>query len=360
MTPLNKRRLKNFKANRRGYYSLILFGFLFVGSLFAEFIANDKPIAFTLNDELYLPVFFFYTEAELGGELLTEADYRDPFVADLIDANGWSLWPPVRFRFDTVDWDVQGNLPNPPDGRHLFGTDGIGRDVLAMIIYGFRLSVVFGLSMTLLSSVIGVTVGAFQGYFGGMTDLLGQRVVEIWAGLPVLLVLIILASVVEPNFYWLLLILALFSWMALVGVVRAEFLRARNFDFVRAARALGVSDLTIMRRHVLPNAMVATLTYLPFLLNGSITTLTALDFLGFGLPTSEPSLGRLLEQARTNLQAPWLGITAFAALATMLTLLIFVGEAVRDALDPRRTLTQATAAESSSQSSSHSKGAVSP
>jgi microcin C transport system permease protein len=338
VSPLNRRRLANFKANRRGYYSLIIFGILFFGSLFAEIIANDRPIAFTLDGELYLPVLFTYTEEELGGELPTPAYYRDPYVERLISADGWVLWPPVRYRHDTIDWEIQGNLPNPPDRRHLLGTDGLGTDVLAKFIYGFRLSVMFGLTMTLISSVIGIAVGAFQGYFGGMTDLLGQRVVEIWAGLPVLLVLIILASMVEPNVYWLLLILALFSWMALVGVVRAEFLRARNFDFVRAARALGVSDLTIMRRHVLPNAMVATLTYLPFILNGSITTLTALDFLGFGLPVSEPSLGRLLEQARTNLQAPWLGITAFAALATMLTLLIFIGEAVRDALDPRRTL----------------------
>jgi len=341
VTPLNQRRLANFKANRRGFYSLIIFLVLFFASLFAEFIANEKPIAFTLHDELYLPVFFSYTESELGGELETEAYYRDPYVEALINADGWVLWPPVRYSHDTIDWEIEGHLPNPPSADHLLGTDGLATDVLAKIIYGFRLSVLFGLSLTLISSVIGITVGAFQGYFGGMTDLLGQRIVEIWAGLPVLLMLIILASVVEPNVYWLLLILAFFSWMALVGVVRAEFLRARNFDFVRAARALGVSNLTIMRRHVLPNAMVATLTYLPFILNGSITTLTALDFLGFGLPISEPSLGRLLEQARTNLQAPWLGVTAFAALATMLTLLIFVGEAVRDALDPRRTLANA-------------------
>jgi microcin C transport system permease protein len=321
---------------------LIAFSILFVLSLFAELLANDRPIAFTLDGELYVPVLASYTEEQLGGELPTEAYYRDPYVEALISRDGWVLWPPIRFRHDTIDWGIEGHLPTPPDGRHLLGTDGIGTDVLAKIIYGFRLSVLFGLSMTVISSAIGVAVGAFQGYFGGMTDLLGQRVVEIWAGLPILLVLIILASVVEPNIYWLLLILAFFSWIALVGVVRAEFLRARNFDFVRAARGLGVSNLTIMRRHVLPNAMVATLTYLPFILNGSITTLTALDFLGFGLPTSEPSLGRLLEQARTNLQAPWLGITAFAALGTMLTLLIFVGEAVRDAFDPRRTLTSST------------------
>lgn len=343
MSPLNRRRLASFRANRRGFYSLIAFLVLFVASLFAEFIANDRPIAFTRNGELHLPVFFTYTEAELGGELPTAAYYRDPYVQALIGENGWVLWPPIRFSHDTIDWDIDGHLPSPPDGRHLLGTDGLGSDVLAKVLYGFRLSVLFGLTLTVLSSAIGIAVGAFQGYFGGLTDLIGQRFVEIWAGLPILLVLIILASMVEPNVVWLLLILAMFSWMALVGVVRAEFLRTRNFDFVRAARALGVSDLTIMRRHVLPNAMVATLTYLPFILNGSITMLTALDFLGFGLPVSEPSLGRLLEQARTNLQAPWLGLTAFAALATMLTLLIFVGEAVRDALDPRRTLGASTA-----------------
>lgn len=338
MSPLNQRRLENFRANRRGYYSAITFVVLFVLSLFAEFLANDKPIVFSQHGRLHAPVLFFYSEKQLGGELETEADYRDPYVMDLINADGWALWPPVRYSFDNVDWDIDGNLPNPPDARHLLGTDGLGRDVLAKVIYGFRLSVLFGMSMTLASAAIGIAVGAFQGYFGGLTDLVGQRLVEVWSGLPILLVLIVLASIVKPNVYWLLLILALFSWMALVGVVRAEFLRARNFDFVRAARALGVPNLVIMRRHVLPNAMVATLTYLPFLLNGSITTLTALDFLGFGLPVTEPSLGRLLEESRMNLQAPWLGIAAFTALATMLTLLIFVGEAVRDALDPRRTL----------------------
>ena len=338
MSPINERRLQNFKANKRGYYSAWIFGVLFVLTLGAELIANDKPILFSLHGELYAPVLFVYSEKELGGEFETEADYRDPFMIELIDQNGWALWPPIPFAADTIDWTLEPPYPHPPDGRHLLGTNGLGNDVLAILIYGFRLSVSFGLVLTLVSSVIGITVGALQGYFGGMVDLVGQRLVEIWAGLPILLILIILASMVEPNVYWLLGILAAFSWMALVGVVRAEFLRARNFEFVRAARALGVSDLTIMWRHVLPNATVAALTYLPFILNGAITTLTALDFLGFGLPLEDPSLGRLLQQAKSNLHAPWLGLIAFATLAVMLTLLIFIGEAVRDALDPRRTL----------------------
>ena len=337
MNTANTRRWKNFKANRRGYWSFWLFLGLFMVTLFADFIANDRPILFVKGGELYLPVWFTYTEIELGGEFPTEPDYRDPYVVDLIEADGWVLWPPVRFRFDTVDWDITEPLPAPPGRTHWLGTDAMGTDVFAKLLYGFRLSVLFGLTLTLVSSLIGVLVGSLQGYFGGLVDLLGQRFVEIWAGLPILFVLIILASLVEPNVFWLLGILSLFSWMALVGVVRAEFLRARNFDFVRAARALGVSNPVIMARHVLPNAMVATLTFLPFILNASIATLTALDFLGFGLPVTSPSLGRLLAQARANLQAPWLGLTAFFALATMLTLLIFIGEAVRDALDPRRT-----------------------
>ena len=338
MTPLNKRRLANFRANRRGYYSLWIFVGLFVISLGAEFVANDKPIVFAKGGQLYWPVFIEYSEVELGGVLETEAWYLDPHVQQLIEAdNGWMLWPPIRYSFDTIDWSLS-RVPAPPSRDHWLGTDDLGTDLLAQLIYGFRISVLFGLSLTLMSSAIGIFAGAVQGYFGGWTDLIGQRIVEIWAGLPVLFVLIILASVVEPNFFWLLGILTLFSWMALVAVVRAEFLRARNFEFVRAARALGVSNPRIMVRHVLPNAMVATLTYLPFLLNGSITTLTALDFLGFGMPLESPSLGRLLSTAKANLQAPWIGLSAFVTLATLLTLLIFVGEAVRDAFDPRRTL----------------------
>ncbi len=337
MTPLTRRRLANFRANRRGYVSLWLFAVLFAGSLFAEFIANDRPIVFSQHGELHFPVWFAYSEAELGGVLEAEAWYPDPFVMELIEADGWAVWPPVRFAHDTIDWSIE-DLPSPPDGTHLLGTDSGGTDVFAKVLYGFRLSVLFGLSLTIVSSAIGVLVGALQGYFGGLTDLLGQRLVEIWEGLPILFVLIILASLVEPNVFLLLGILALFSWMALVGVVRAEFLRARNFEFVRAARALGVSNLVIMRKHVLPNATVAALTYLPFILTGAITILTFLDFLGFGLPYDAPSFGRLLSSAKANLQAPWLGITVFVALAVLLTLLIFIGEAVRDALDPRRAI----------------------
>ena len=338
MSPLNQRRWDNFKANRRGYYSAWIFAVLFGLTLCAELIANDKPIVFGLNGDVYFPVLFTYTEAELGGEFETEADYREPYMRALIDEQGWAIWPPIPYAADTLDWALEPPYPNPPSARHLLGTNGLGNDVLAVLIYGFRLSVLFGIFLTLISSAIGITVGALQGYFGGLVDLIGQRFVEIWAGLPILLILIILASMVEANVFWLLAILSLFSWMALVGVVRAEFLRARNFEFVRAARAMGVSALTIMRRHVLPNAMVAALTYLPFILNGAITTLTALDFLGFGLPLEDPSLGRLLQQATQNLHAPWLGLIAFSALAVMLTLLIFIGEAVRDALDPRRNV----------------------
>lgn len=342
MTPINQRRWQNFKANKRGYYSLWIFGVLFGLTLCAELIANDKPIMFSLKGELYFPVFVSYSEVELGGVLETEADYREAYVRELIDADGWAVWPPIPFAADTVDWDLEPPYPQPPSSTHLLGTNGQSNDVLAVLIYGFRLSVLFGISLTIISSIIGIAVGAIQGYFGGWVDLIGQRFVEIWAGLPILLILIILASMVEPNVFWLLAILSLFSWMALVGVVRAEFLRARNFEFVRAARALGVSDFTIMRRHVLPNAMVAALTYLPFVLNGAITTLTAIDFLGFGLPLEDPTLGRLLQQAKQNLHAPWLGLIAFMALAIMLTLLIFIGEAVRDALDPRRNLEAAS------------------
>ena len=338
MTPINQRRLANFRANKRGYYSLRIFMVLFGITLFAEFIANDKPIVFSMDGKLHFPVWFIYTEAELGGVMETEAEYRDPFVEALIDEKGWLLWPPLRFSYNTIDWDLEPPYPHPPDSEHLLGTAGGSTDVLAKLLYGFRLSVLFGVSLTIISSCIGILVGASQGYFGGMVDLVGQRFVEIWNGLPVLFLLIILASIVEPNVFWILGILALFSWMALVGLVRAEFLRARNFEFVRAARGLGVDSFTIMHRHVLPNAMVATLTYLPFILNTSIASLTMLDFLGFGLPLDSPSLGRLLSTAKSNLQAPWIGLAVFITLAVMLILLIFIGEAIRDALDPRKTM----------------------
>ncbi len=337
MSPLNQRRIANFKANRRGFYSLWIFLTLFAVAMCAEFIANDKPIVFAQHGKLYFPIFFSYTEKELGGELETEAWYIDPYVQKLINDDGWALWPPIRFSHDTIDW-FKNEVPANPDGVHLLGTDGLGSDIVAKLLYGFRLSVLFGLILTVLSSAIGIAVGAVQGFFGGKVDLLGQRVVEIWAGLPILFLLIILASMIEPNVFWLLGILVMFSWMALVGVVRAEFLRARNFEFVRAAQALGVRQSTIMFRHVLPNAAVASLTYLPFILTNSITILTGLDFLGFGLPYDAPSLGRLLSTAKANLNSWWIGAGVFTTLVLMLTLLIFIGEAVRDALDPRRSI----------------------
>lgn len=336
LSPLARRRWANFKANRRGYYSMWIFLGMFVVTLFAELLANDEPIVLIHDGTWRFPVFVAYTEEELGGELRVPADFHDPYVRELIDGD-WALWPLIPFSHDTIDFGIQQAAPAPPSARHWLGTDDVAKDTLARLIYGFRLSVVFGVLLTAVSTLIGIAVGAVQGYFGGKVDLVGQRVVEIWQGLPILFLLIILASIVEPGFGWLLGLLALFGWMALVPVVRAEFLKARNLDFVRAARALGVSDLVIMRRHVLPNAMVAALTFLPFLLNGAITTLTALDFLGFGLPAGAPSLGELLRQGQANLQAPWLGLSGFVTLAVMLTLLIFVGEAVRDAFDPRRT-----------------------
>ncbi len=337
LTPLARRRLRNFCANRRGFWSLWIFLALFAVTLFAELIANDKPLLIRYQGHLYFPVFKVYPETTFGGEFPTEADYRDPFVTDKISSGGWMVWPLIPFSYQTINRDLNVPAPAPPSTQDWLGTDDQGRDVLARLIYGFRISVLFGLTLTLFSSVIGVFAGAVQGFFGGLTDLLTQRFIEIWSGLPVLYLLIILASVVEPTFWWLLGLMLLFSWMHLVAVVRAEFLRARNFDYVRAARALGVSTPVIIVRHVLPNAMVATITFMPFILNASITTLTSLDFLGFGLPPGSPSLGELLAQGKANLQAPWLGITAFMVLAVMLSLLIFVGEAVRDAFDPRKS-----------------------
>ena len=339
MSPINQRRLANFKANRRGYFSLWLFLALFLISLFAEFVANDRPLIVSYDGHWYMPVLHAYPETTFGGEFETEANYHDPFVSELIENKGWILWPPVRYRYDTFIQDLPSPAPSPPSTENWLGTDDAGRDVVARLIYGFRISVLFGLTLTIASSFIGVAAGAVQGYFGGWVDLLFQRFIEVWSGLPTLYLLIILASVVTPNFWWLLGLMLLFSWMGLVGVVRAEFLRARNFEYVRAARALGVANRTIMIRHLLPNAMVATLTFLPFILNGSITTLTSLDFLGFGLPVGSPSLGELLAQGKANLQAPWLGISTFVVLAVMLSLLIFIGEAVRDAFDPRKTFT---------------------
>ena len=336
-SPLTRRRLQNFRANRRGVWSLWTFLALFGLSLGAEVIANDRPLVVRFDGAFYFPIVRTYPETTFGGIFPTEAVYRDPAVGALIREKGWLLWPPIPFRYDTINYDLPVPAPAPPSSVNWLGTDDQGRDLTARLIYGFRISVLFGLSLTLLSSVIGVVAGAVQGYFGGLTDLLFQRFIEIWSGLPVLYLLIILASIVAPTFGWLLGLMLLFSWMSLVGVVRAEFLRARNFDYVRAARALGVRDGVIMFRHVLPNAMVATLTFLPFILSGSITTLTSLDFLGFGLPPGSPSLGEILAQGKANLQAPWLGITGFFVLAVMLSLLVFIGEAVRDAFDPRKT-----------------------
>jgi microcin C transport system permease protein len=337
LTPLTRRRLANFRANRRGFLSLWIFLALFGVSLFAEFIANERPALIRYDGAFYMPIFKSYPETAFGGEFETEAEYRDPFVQKQIEEKGWMIWPPIRFSHNTINLRLDRPAPSPPTTENWLGTDDQGRDVLARLIYGFRISVLFGLTLTLISSIIGVVAGAVQGYFGGWTDLLFQRFIEIWSGLPELYLLIILAAFVQPNFWWLLGLLLLFSWMGLVGVVRAEFLRARNFDYVRAARALGAGNVTIMFRHLLPNAMVATLTFMPFILSSSVVALTSLDFLGFGLPPGSPSLGELLNQGKSNLHAPWLGITSFFTIAVMLTLLVFVGEAVRDAFDPRKT-----------------------
>ncbi|MCZ6448559.1 MAG: ABC transporter permease [Alphaproteobacteria bacterium] len=337
IAPLTRRRIDSFKRNRRGYWSLWIFLGLFVFSLFAEFIANDKPIVVKFDGGYYMPIFKLYPETVFGGEFPTETDYRDPFVTKLIGAKGWMLWPPVRYSFDTPNYFLAAPSPAPPNADNWLGTDDQARDVVARLIYGFRISILFGLVLTFFASIFGVAAGAVQGYFGGWVDLTGQRLIEVWEGLPGLYILIILASMFVPGFWTLLGILLLFSWTALTAVVRAEFLRGRTFDYVRAARALGVGDATIMFRHVLPNAMVATITFLPFILNGSITALTSLDFLGLGMPPGAPSLGELLAQGKGNLQAPWLGLSAFFSIAIMLSLLIFVGEAVRDAFDPRKT-----------------------
>jgi len=336
LSPVNQRRWAAFRAHRRGWWSLWIFLALFVFSLFAELVANDRPLLVVFDGSLYVPVLVDYPETAFGGEFETAADYRDSYVQELINARGSMVWPPIRYSYDTINYNLTVPAPAPPSADNLLGTDDQGRDVLARVIYGFRISVLFGLALTIASSVIGIAVGALQGYYGGRVDLYGQRFLEIWSGLPVLFLLIILSSFVQPNFWWLLGIMLLFSWTALVDVVRAEFLRGRNLEYVRAARALGVPDVTIMYRHILPNAMVSTFTFAPFILTGSITTLTALDFLGFGLPPGAPSLGELTAQAKNNLQAPWLGLTAFVVLSLMLTLLVFVGEALRDAFDPRR------------------------
>jgi microcin C transport system permease protein len=359
LTPINQRRLANFRANKRGYWSFWIFLVLFVVTLFAELIANDRPIVARYKGEWLFPIVMNYPEEKFGG-FLARTDYRDPVIADEISKNGWMLWPPVRFSYSTINLDLPKPAPSPPTWLltdadckavaqkrggstcrdiewNWLGTDDRGRDVLARVIYGFRISVLFGLTLAAISSVIGIAAGAVQGYFGGWTDLVFQRFIEIWTSIPSLYLLIIISSFIAPSFFVLLGILLLFSWVNLVSVVRAEFLRARNLEYVKAARALGLTNSKIMWKHVLPNAMVATLTMMPFILNGSITTLTSLDFLGFGLPPGSPSLGEMLQQGKSNLQAPWLGSTAFMTIALMLSLLIFIGEAVRDAFDPRKT-----------------------
>jgi microcin C transport system permease protein len=361
LSPIAQRRWQNFKANRRGYWSLWIFLVLFVLSLLAEFIANDKPFYVSYDGKAYFPVFVTYSETTFGGDFETAADYRDPYLQKLIaEKGGYMIWPPVRYSYGTHNLDLPTPAPSKPTWMlteqecqpvverkkltscrdleyNWLGTDDQGRDIVARMIYGFRVSVLFGLTLTLISSFIGVAAGAVQGYFGGWTDLLFQRFIEIWTSIPSLYLLLIISSVLVPGFFVLLGILLLFSWVSLVGLVRAEFLRGRNFEYIQAARALGVSNAVIMFRHLLPNAMVATMTFLPFILSSSVMTLTALDFLGFGLPPGSPSLGELLSQGKANVQAPWLGLTGFFTVAIMLSLLIFIGEAVRDAFDPRKT-----------------------
>ena len=338
LRPITRRRLRAFAANKRGLWSLVLFGVVFGLSLFAELIANDRPILVWYDGGLYAPVFKAYPETVFGGEFATEADYQDPEVVKLIAAKGWMLWPAIPYRYDTIVKDLGGPAPSPPTWHNLLGTDDQARDVLGRLIYSFRISVLFGFLLTVFGSLIGIAAGAVQGYFGGLTDLLFQRFLEIWSSMPVLYLLIIMVSFIQPGFWSLLGIMLLFGWMGLVGLVRAEFLRGRNFDYVRAARALGMVDARIMMRHILPNAMTASLTYLPFILAASVTTLTALDFLGFGLPPGAPSLGELLLQGKNNLTAPWLAFTGFFVIAIMMSLLVFIGEAVRDAFDPRKAM----------------------
>ncbi|MDO6745804.1 ABC transporter permease [Gilvimarinus sp. 1_MG-2023] len=337
LSPLNQERWRRFCHNRRGYFSMWLFLLLFVVTLGAELIANDKPIVVKHDGDWFFPVVKNYTELDFGGDFDMAADYRDPYIADMINEAGWMLWPPIRFDYRTINYDLPTPAPSPPSSKNWLGTDDQGRDVLARLIYGFRISVLFGLMLTIATSIIGIAAGAVQGFYGGKVDLIGQRIMEVWSSVPTLFVLIIIASLVPPNFWILLAILLLFGWMALVGVVRAEFLRARNLDYVLAARAMGVGDGKIIFRHLLPNAMVATITFVPFLLVSGITSLTALDFLGFGLPPGSASLGEMVGQGKNNLHAPWIGISVFIVLALLLTLLVFVGEAVRDAVDPNRT-----------------------
>jgi microcin C transport system permease protein len=337
ITPLTRRRIEAFKRNKRGYWSMWIFIALFVISMFGEFIANDRPLVVNFQGEWLFPTFVDYPETKFGGFFETATEYRDPFVKDLIETDGWMVWPMVRFSYNTINYELNRPVPAPPSPVNWVGTDDQARDVFARALYGFRISVLFGFVLVILTSIIGVIVGASQGFFGGWWDLGGQRFMEIWGSVPTLFLIIILSSVITPSFWTLLGILLLFGWMGLVDLVRAEFLRGRNIEYVMAARGLGVSDAKIMFRHILPNAMVATITFMPFILAGSVTILTSLDFLGFGLPAGSPSLGEMLNQGKANLQAPWLGMTAFVVLGSMLVLLVFTGEAFRDAFDPRKT-----------------------
>lgn len=335
LSPLNKRRLKRFKQNKRGSVSLLIFLLLFAISLVAEFVANDKPLIVIYKSKIYAPVLVEYTEKDFGGFFETEADFRDPYLKNIIEEDGFILWPLVRYSYSTIRYNLPEPPPSPPSLENPLGTDAQGRDVFAGILYGFRLSVLFGFVLTFITSFIGICVGALQGYYGGKADLWGQRFMEIWSSVPMLYLLIILSSFVRPGFWWLLFIMVIFGWMGLVGVVRAEFLKGRQLEYVQAAKALGVNDFHIIFRHIMPNALVAAMTFFPFILSGSIGVLTSLDFLGFGMPPGSPSLGELLAAGKSNLYAPWLGISAFVIVSLMLSLLIFIGEALRDAFDPR-------------------------
>jgi len=336
MSPILKTRLKKFKQNKLGFVCFIIFSIIFVLSLGAEFIANDKPLVVKYEQSYYFPVFREYPETAFGGVFETEADYKDPAVKELIHEKGWAIWPVIPFSYQTPNLDLAVPVPSKPTAQNWLGTDDQGRDVVARILYGLRISLLFGFALTLASAFLGVSIGAVQGYYGGWIDLVGQRILEVWGGLPMLFMVMVLVSMFTPSIFWLFIIMLIFGWTALVGLVRAEFLRARNFDYVRAARSLGVSDSTIMFRHILPNAMSSSLSQLPFMLTANITTLTALDFLGYGLPPDAASLGELLAQGRDNITAPWLAFSGFLTLAIVLSLLIYIGEATRDAFDPRR------------------------
>ncbi|UIJ74859.1 ABC transporter permease [Acinetobacter sp. SH20PTE14] len=336
MSPIMQARFQRFKENKLGFTCFISFALIFMLSLAVEFIANDKPLLVKYDDSLYVPVLKSYPETAFGGVFETEADYKDPVVQQLIDDKGWAVWPLIKFSYQTPNLELAVPVPSAPTAQNWLGTDDQGRDVLARILYGLRVSLLFGFALTFASAILGIIVGAIQGYYGGWLDLIGQRILEVWGGLPMLFMVMILVSMFTPSVYWLFVIMLLFGWPTLVGLVRAEFLRARNFDYVRAARSLGVTDSTIIFRHILPNAMSSSLSQLPFMLTANITALTALDFLGYGLPPDAASLGELLLQGKNNLNAPWLALSGFFTLAIVLSLLIYIGEATRNAFDPRR------------------------